>query len=195
MSAESEKNIHFQKSIRFRPIRRFFPRNQPFSAVFAIKNIRKRDRVILVFLTERILSYDHVAKEKTQKSWKLDFWRNFKVWNFEFLVNFSLFFRKNLDVFRKICTFCYPRSFMIFSSIILRNVGEKISDVPQKLKILQTIFQNPTYITLFGIFLEKWNNIVFVYLILLEILCWVRIWFRFWCATNGSPAIAQNVSF
>ena len=57
---------------------------------FCNKNIRKRDRVILVFLTERILSYDHLAKEKTQKSWKLDFWRNFKVWNFEFLVNFSV---------------------------------------------------------------------------------------------------------
>ena len=84
---------------------------------------------------------------------------------------------------------------MIFSSIILGNFGEKILDLPPKLKNLQTIFQNPTYITFFGIFVENWNNIVFMYLILLEILCWVRIWFRIWCATNGSLAIAQNVSF
>ena len=125
----------------------------------------------------------------------MDFWRNFKVWNFEFLVNFSNFFCTNLDFFRKISTFCYPRSFMIFSSIILGNVGEKISDVPPKLKILQTIFRNPTYIKFFGFFSEKWNNMVFMYLILLEILCWFRIWFRIWCATNGSLAVAQNVSF
>ena len=111
------------------------------------------------------------------------------------MVNFSIFFRTNVEFFRKICAFCYPRSFMIFSSIISGNFGEKISDLPPKLKILQTIFQNPTYITFFGIFLEKWNNIVFMYLILLEILCWVRIWFRIWCATNGSLAITQNVSF
>ena len=151
--------------------------------------------VILIFLTERMLYYDHNAKEKTKKSWKLDFWRNFKVWNFEFLVNFSNFFVTNLDFFRKISTFCYPRSFMIFSSIILGNVGEKISDIPPKLKILQTIFRNPTYIKFFGFFSEKWNNMVLMYLILLEILCWVRTWFRIWCATNGSLAIAQKVSF
>ena len=84
---------------------------------------------------------------------------------------------------------------MIFSSIILGNFGDKMLDLQPKLKILQTIFQNPTYITFFGIFLENWNNIVFMYLILLEILCWVRIWFRIWCATNGSLAISQNVSF
>ena len=34
-----------------------------------------------------------------------------------------------------------------------------------------------------------------MYLILLEILCWVRIWFQIWCATNGSLARSQNVSF
>ena len=130
-----------------------------------------------------------------KKSWKLDFWRNFKVWNFEFLINFSNFFRTNFDFFRKICTFCYPRSFIICSSIISGHFGEKILELPLKLKIWQTIFQNPTYITFLGIFSEKWNNIVFMYLILLEILCWVRIWFRIWCATNGSLVIAQNVSF
>ena len=130
-----------------------------------------------------------------KKSWKLEFWRIFKVWNFEFFVNFSIFFRKNFDFFRKICKFSYPRSFMIFSSIILGNFREEISELPPKLKIWQTIFQNPTYITFFEIFSQKWNNIVFMYLILLEILCWVRIWFRIWCATNRSLAIAQNVSF
>ena len=115
-----------------------------------------------------------------------------KFWIFgKFLKKISCKFQ----FYRKICKFCYPRSFMIFSSIISWNFGEKISYLSPKLKILQTIFQNPTYITFFGIFLEKWNNIVFMYLILLEILCWVRIWFRIWCATNGSLAIAQNVSF
>ena len=64
-----------------------------------------------------------------------------------------------------------------------------------KLKILQTKFQNPTYITFFEIFVENWNNIGFMHLILLEILCWVRIWFRIWYATNGSLAITPNVSF
>ena len=86
---------------------------------------------------------------------------------------------------------------MIFSSIISGHFGEKILDlpVPPKLKIIQTIFQNPTYITFLGIFLKKWNNIVFMYLILSEILHWIRIWFRIWCATNGSLAVSQNVSF
>ena len=59
---------------------------------------------------------------------------------------------------------------MICSSIISWNFGEKISELPPKLKIWQTIFQNPKYITFFGIFSEKWNNIVFMYLILLEML-------------------------
>ena len=49
----------------FRTIREKTAESQ-FSAVFAIKNIRKRDRVILIFLTERILYYDHIAKEKVK---------------------------------------------------------------------------------------------------------------------------------
>ena len=48
---------------------------------------------------------------------------------------------------------------------------------------------------IFGIFLKKWNNIVFMYLILSEIFHWIRIWFQIWCATNGSLARSQNVSF
>ena len=94
------------------------------------------------------------------KSWKLHFWQIFKVQNFEFLVNFFNFFHTNVNFIRKISKFCYPRSFMIFSSTILWNFGEKNSELPSKLKILQTIFQNPTYITFFRIFLKKWNNIV-----------------------------------
>ena len=129
------------------------------------------------------------------KSWKLHFWQIFKVQNFEFLVNFFNFFHTNSNFIRKISKFCYPRSFMIFSSTILWNFGEKNSELPSKLKILQTIFQNPTYITFLGFFLKKWNNIVFMYLILSEILHWIRIWFRIWCATNGSLAVSQNVSF
>ena len=107
---------------------------------------------------------------------------------------FRFFFHTNFHFFHKICYFCHPRSYMIFSSIILGHFGKKISDLPPKVKIVQTIFQNPTYITFFGIFSEKWNNIPFMHLILFEILCWVRIWFRIWCATNGSLAIAQYVS-
>ena len=103
------------------------PRKVHFSAVFAILNIRKRIRWILFFLMERTLYYDCFAKEKMKKSWKLEFWRIFKVWNCEFFGKFINFFHTNLRFFRKICTFCYPRSFIIFSRIILRNFGEKIS--------------------------------------------------------------------
>ena len=99
------KKYSFLKVNSISPNSQVFPRNQPFSAVFAIKNIRKRDRVILVFLTERILSYDHLAKEKTQKSWKLDFWQSFKVWNFEFLVNFWKKNCANFNFFVKYASF------------------------------------------------------------------------------------------
>ena len=112
------------------------PRKVHFSAVFAILNIRKRIRWILFFLMERTLYYDCFAKEKMKKSWKLEFWRIFKVWNLEFLVNFSIFFCTNFNFFRKILKFCYPRSFMIFSSIIFGNFAEKNFDLPLKLKIL-----------------------------------------------------------
>ena len=136
-----------------------------------------------------------LQKKKWKKSWKLEFWRIFKVWNFEFFVNFSKKNHINFDFFRKISKFSNPRSFMIFSSIILGNFREEILELPPKLKIWPTIFQNPTYITFFEFFSQKWNNIVFMYLILLEILCRFRIWFQIWCATNGSLAIPQNLSF
>ena len=51
----------------FRTIREKTAESQ-FSAVFLIKNTRKQDIVILIFLTERILYYDHIAKEKIKKS-------------------------------------------------------------------------------------------------------------------------------
>ena len=115
------KKYSFSKVYSISPNSQVFPRNQPFSAVFAIKNIRKRDRVILVFLTERILSYDHLAKEKTQKSWKLDFWRNFKVWNFEFLVIFSIFFLEISIYFVKYAHFA-TRVVLWFLAVLFHDI-------------------------------------------------------------------------
>ena len=81
------------------------PRKVHFSAVFAILNTRKQFKLILFFLMERIIHYDHFAKEKMKKSWKLDFLRIFKVWNFEFFVNFSIFFVKISIFFVKYASF------------------------------------------------------------------------------------------
>ena len=120
------------KKILISPNSRFFPRKVQFSAVFAILNRRNQLRWILI---ERILYHDDFAKEKMEKSWKLEFWWIFKVWNFEFLLNFSNFFRKNFNFFREICNFCYPHSFMIFNCIICGKFGEKILELPSKLKI------------------------------------------------------------
>ena len=135
------KKYSFSKVYSISPNSQVFPRNQPFSAVFAIKNIRKRDRVILVFLTERILSYDHLAKEKTQKSWKLDFWRNFKVWNFEFLVNFSIFFRANFDFFVKYACFA-TRVVLWFLAVLFREIlAKKICTYHQNWKFYKQYFK------------------------------------------------------
>ena len=65
------KKYSFSKVYSISPNSQVFPRNQPFSAVFAIKNIRKRDRVVLIFLNWKNVILRSYCKRKNQKKLKI----------------------------------------------------------------------------------------------------------------------------
>ena len=103
---------HFLRDIRG------FPANSAFFAVFAILNIRNQDRSILSFGIARHHYCDDFAKRKSRKCWKIKILWQFKVQKFQFSDDFFDFLGIKYFFIPKICHFCYPRSFMIFSGLI-----------------------------------------------------------------------------
>ena len=84
------------RTSKFRDFAQFAKKPRDF-AVFSKLNRRKQDRVVWFFLIAQVVFYDDSAKEKTQKSWKLDFWRGFEISKFKFFVLFWIFFcHKNI---------------------------------------------------------------------------------------------------
>ena len=76
------KKYSFLKVYSISPNSRVFPRNQPFSAVFAILNIRNRLRSILFFM-----SIDNIAVMILQKKK----WKKVKNWSFGGFFKFEIF--------------------------------------------------------------------------------------------------------